>query len=272
MVVVLAVAGLAFGRQAVQGQLLWQIQDFVGYDAAKLIQGLIQTAYHPTSGFVASILGLITLFFGATSVVMELTDALNTIWHVPKKPNQGGLRNMLRLLRARFVSFAMVVGIGFLLLVSLVMSAWLAAMGHFFGQLLPMPEAVLHAVNFVISFAVITFMFALIYKVLPQARIQWTDVAIGAAVTSLLFSIGKLLLGMYLGKTSVGSAYGAAGSFVVVLVWVYYSAQIFFLGAEFTKVYAQEFGSQLSARLKLTPEPDQYPLIVTGTFTSQSGV
>lgn len=244
IVVVLAVAGLAFGRDAVRGQLLWQIQDTVGYDGAKLIQQLIRTAYKPTSGIIATVLGLTTLFFGATSVVMELTDALNTIWRVPVDANESGIKSMIRMLRQRFVSFAMIVGIGFLLLVSLVISTWLAMMGAFFSHLLPMPEFALHLFNLLISFFVIAFLFALIYKVLPDVTLQWSDVAIGAAVTSVLFTLGKFALGLYLGKSTIDSTYGAAGSFVVVLVWVYYSAQIFFLGAEFTRVYTLQFGSR----------------------------
>ncbi len=262
IVVVLAVAGLAFGRQAVEGQLLWQIKDTVGYDGAKLIQQLIQTAYKPASGIIATVLGLITLFFGATSVVVELTDALNTIWHVPPVPGQSGLKNMFNLMKLRFVSFTMILGIGFLLLTSLLVSAWLSAMGRYFSHVLPFPEAFLHIFYFLISFAVITMLFASIYKVLPAVHLEWSDVAIGAAVTSLLFTIGKVLLGLYLGKSTLGSTYGAAGSFVIVLVWVYYSSQIFFLGAEFTRVYTQKFGSQVTAKLKLTPEVPQATVIL----------
>ncbi len=262
IVVVLAVAGLAFGRQAVEGQLVWQIKDTVGYDGAKLIQQLIQTAYKPASGIVATVLGLITLFFGATSVVVELTDALNTIWHVPPVPGQSGIKSMFRLMKLRFISFTMILGIGFLLLTSLLVSAWLSAMGRYFSQVLPVPEAFLHMFYFLISFTVITMLFASIYKVLPDVRLEWSDVAIGAAVTSLLFTIGKVLLGLYLGKSTLGSTYGAAGSFVIVLVWVYYSSQIFFLGAEFTRVYTQKFGSQVAAKLKLKPEVSQAKLIV----------
>lgn len=262
IVVVLAVAGLAFGKQAVEGQLVWQIQDTVGYDAARVIQQMIQAANKPSSGILATILGLTTLFFGATSAVVELTDALNTIWHVSRDNSQTGLKSMFRLVRLRFVSFAMVLGIGFLLLVSLVVSAWLAAMGRFFERLLPVPELALHTANFLISFLVITLLFAVIYKVLPDVSLRWSDVMIGAAVTSLLFSLGKTLLGLYLGKSTIGSAYGAAGSFVVLLVWVYYSAQIFFLGAEFTRSYTMLFGSQLTSRLKIEPERMETNLIV----------
>lgn len=266
IVVVLAVAGLAFGQDAVRGQLVWEIQDIVGYQGAKLIEQLIQSAYHPASGIIATALGVITLFFGATTVVVELTDALNTIWHVKRDPSHTGLKNMFRLMRQRAISFGLVLGIGFLLLVSLIVSTWLSAMGRFFSSLLPMPEIAMHLLYLLISFFVIALLFAVIYKVLPDVRLEWSDVAIGAAVTSVLFSLGKLLLGLYLGKSTIGSTYGTAGSFVVVLVWVYYSAQIFFLGAEFTRVYTQKFGSQLTSRLKPVQERPDARLVVTGSF------
>jgi membrane protein len=262
IIVVLAVAGLAFGRQAVQGELVWQIQDTVGTQGAKVIQDLIKASHEPSSGIIATIVGLLTLFFGASSVVVELTDALNTIWHVPRDRSQTGLASIFRFIKQRFVSFAMVLGVGFLLLVSLVMSSFLSALGKFFDQYLPAPEYVLHIVNLSISFVVITFLFALIYKALPDVRLKWSDVAVGAAVTSLLFTLGKFLLGLYLGKSTMASTYGAAGSFIIVLVWVYYSAQIFFLGAEFTRVYSYQFGSRFTSQLQLTPEKMETNLIV----------
>ncbi|MGI8741438.1 MAG: YihY/virulence factor BrkB family protein [Bryobacteraceae bacterium] len=254
LLVVVAVAGLAFGKQAVQGELVWQIKDIVGEQGAKVIQDLIQAAHTQRGGIAATIVGLLTLFFGASSVVMELSDALNTIWHVPRDPNQTGLTSMFRYMKQRFVSFAMVLGVGFLLLVSLLVNAGLSAAGRFFDQLLPVPEYVLHIVNLTISFLVITFLFAVIYKVLPDVRLKWSDVAVGAAVTSLLFTLGKFLLGLYLGKSTIASTYGAAGSFIIVLVWVYYSAQIFFLGAEFTRIYSIQFGSRFTTQLQVTPE------------------
>jgi membrane protein len=250
VVVVLGVAGLAFGKQAVQGELIWEIQSTVGKDGAAFIQQLIQSSAREQTGILATVLALVALFFGATSAVVELTDALNTIWHVPAN-RAGGWKSIARLLRTRFVSFAMVLGVGFLLLVSLLVSALLAALGRYFGEILPIPEAALHALNLGLSFIVITFLFGMIYKLLPDVRLEWSDVAIGAAVTSLLFSLGKLLLGLYLGKSTLGSTYGAAGSFVIVLVWVYYSAQVFFLGAEFTRMYALQFGSRGKSSVRL---------------------
>lgn len=241
VVVMIGLAGIFFGQEAARGQLVWQIQDLVGRDAAKAIEGMVKSAQTPSSGILATVIGTLTLLFGASVVFGELRDALNTVWGVPASE---GL-NILGEIRYRFFSFAMVLAVGFLLLVSLVLSTALAAIGKFFGSLLPTPEYVLHIANILLSFAVVTLLFALIYKVVPDVAIAWNDVWIGAAATSLLFSIGKFLIGLYLGKASVGSAYGAAGSLVVILVWVYYSAQIFFFGAEFTQVYANKFGSHL---------------------------
>jgi membrane protein len=211
---------------------------------------MIASASQPKAGIIATVASIATLLFGASGVFGALQDALNTIWEVTPKPGRG----MLGMLRDRFVSFTMLLGVGFLLLVALVLSAGLAALGKFLGGLLPIPEAVLQAMNFVISFGVITLLFALIYKILPDAEIRWSDVWTGAAVTALLFTIGKFVLGLYLGKGSAGSAYGAAGSLIVVLLWVYYSAQILFFGAEFTQVYANTYGS------RVVPSPNAVPL------------
>ena len=257
VIVVVAVAALAYGQKAAQGQLVWEIRDLVGPDGASEIQALIQGAYKPATGVIATVLGVLTLAFGASSVVVELRDALNTIWHVPAGSGGAGLASIFRMAKERFYSFGLVLGVGFLLLVSLILNAWIAAMGRFFGTFLPASESILHIGTFLLSFLVITFLFAAIYKVLPDVYLKWSDVAVGASVTSLLFTIGKHLIGIYLGKASFGSTYGAAGSLVLVLVWVYYSAQLFFLGAEFTKVYTRTFGSQFRNKLKpVPPKPD----------------
>ena len=253
LVVVIAVAGLAFGREAAQGQIVGQIQGLVGVESAKAIQNLIEQLNQPESGAIATFFGLATLLLGAWWVFGELQDAMNVIWEVRPKPGLG----MLALLKARFVSFTMMLGVGFLLLVSLVVSAAVAALGTFLGGMLTSLEPVLHIFNFVVSFAVITLLFAMIYKILPDVLIGWGDVWIGAAATSLLYSIGKFLIGLYLGRSSVGSAYGAAGSLVIILVWVYYSAQILFFGAEFTKVYARRYSSHIvptEIAVSITPE------------------
>jgi membrane protein len=257
LIIVVAIAGIAYGKQAAQGQLFWQIRDLVGTDGARAIQGVLEGAYKPGTGAVATGLGLLTLAFGASSVVGELREALNTIWHVPAESSSLGFASVIALLKARVYSFAFVLGIGFLLLVSLVLNAWLAAMGKFFGGYLPAPEGVLQAATSLISFLVITALFAAIYKLMPDVRLRWGDVIVGAAFTALLFTVGKYLIGLYLGKASFGSTYGAAGSIVIVLVWVYYSSQLFFLGAEFTKVYTEKFGSRLTDKLELhAPKPE----------------
>jgi membrane protein len=204
----------------------------------------------PGGGLTATIIGLITLFFGASLVVAELRNALNTLWGVAPPPGEQSLMSSIKsTLRERFFSFAMVLGVGFLLLVSLMVNAWLSAMTRYVQAALPLPPFVIQAANFVVGFLVTTVLFALIYKVLPDVQIAWSDVAIGAAVTSLLFTIGKTLIGLYLGASSIASTYGAAGSLVILLAWVYYSSQVFFLGAEFTQVYANKYGSRLVARV-----------------------
>jgi membrane protein len=238
LVVVVGIAGLVFGRAAAQGQIVWQIQDLVGPEGAKAIQALLAASQKPSSGVIATVVGLVVLLFGASGVFNELRDSLNYVWGV-KTPGTG-FRGMLI---SRFFSFAMVLAVGFLLLVSLVLSAVLAALGKYLGGYLPLSESWLHLLTLAISFIVFTALFALLYKVVPDLPVDWGDVWIGAAVTSLLFSLGKFLIGFYLGKAAVGSAYGAAGSLVAFLAWVYYSAQIFFLGAEFTHIFANRSGS-----------------------------
>jgi len=266
LIVVVAVAAIVFGQKAAQGQLIWEIQDLVGTEGARAIQGLIQSAYKPTTGTAATVFGLLMLVFGASAVVVDLRDALNTIWHVPAAATGSTLHSFLRLVRERFYLFGLILGVGFLLLVSLALNAAIAALGSLFRSLLPTSEAVLHVAVFVISFLVITFLFAAIYKFLPDVQLKWSDVTVGACFTALLFTIGKQLIGLYLGKASFGSTYGAAGSLVIVLVWVYYSAQLFFFGAEFTKTYTEKFGSRLDAKLKVHPPTPESVIVdpVTG--------
>jgi membrane protein len=241
LIIVIAIAGLAFGQEVAQGHILSQIEGLVGENGAKAVQAMLDSARQADAGIFASIFGVVMLILASTGVFVQLQDSLNTIWRVVPKPGRG-IRGILR---DRLLSFVMVMGIGFLLLVSLVLSAALAALGKFFNYLLPVPEAVLHIINLIVSFGVITLLFAMIYKILPDAKISWSDVWIGAAVTSLLFSLGKFFIGLYLGKSSLTSAYGAAGSFVIILVWVYYSAQILLYGAEFTFIYAIKYGSRI---------------------------
>jgi membrane protein len=252
LVIVVGVAAFVFGREAVQGQLAWQIQTLVGRNAAQAVQTLIQSAQKPATGVIATILSLLTLLFGASSVVMELYDALNTIWHVPCSNTNSIAGSFWSFAKDRIFSFALVLGAGLLLLGSLLWSTWIALMGKLFGSFLPIPEFLLHLANFVVSFLAITLVFGAIYKIVPRVHLTWSDVLVGASVTSLVFTIGKQLIALYLGKESFASTYGAAGSLVMLLVWVYYSAQLFFLGAEFTKIYTKRVGSHFSATLQLT--------------------
>jgi membrane protein len=242
LLIAIAIAGAAFGEEAARGQIVGQIQGLVGQDGAEAIQTMLQNVQRPGSGgTIASVLGVVTLLFGASGVFGQLQEALNAIWEVKPKPERGW-KNFIQ---ARFLSFAMVLVIGFLLLVSLVLSAVLVGIGNFFGSLFPGLVALGQGLNFLISYAVITVLFASIYKFLPDVRVPWKNLWIGASVTAILFNIGKYLIGLYLGNSSVGSTYGAAGSLVVILVWIFYSAQILLLGAEFTQVYSRYRGTPI---------------------------
>ena len=241
LVVIIAMIGLIFGQEAAQGYILEQIGSLVGPQSAEAIKDMIQRANQPTTGIVATLVAAATLLAGASGVFAQLQDSLNSIWGV--KPKEG--RGLWGLIRDRFISVGALLGTGFLLLVSLVLSAALSAFGKWFGGWLPAPEFVLQVLELVISLVVITGLFALMFKVLPDARVAWSDVWVGAALTSFLFTIGKFAIGLYLGKSDVGSAYGAAGSLVILLVWVYYSAQILLFGAEFTQVYANAVGARI---------------------------
>ncbi len=242
LVLSIAVADHVFGQQAVQGQLAWEIQTLVGGDAARAIQAVVLDAHRPAVGLTATVLSVVTLIVGASSVVVELHDALNLIWGVAP-PVGAWLGNILAFLKERFYSALVVMAAGCLLLISLVASVFIATIENFFRNLLPTSEWMLHLANFAASFVVVTLLFAAIYKLLPDVRLRWKDVVIGASVTSLVFTIGKQLLAIYLGRVGFESIYGAAGTVIIFLVWVYYSAQLFFLGAEFTKVYTRKFGS-----------------------------
>jgi membrane protein len=213
---------------------------------------------------LASIIGTVALLFGALGVFAELQDSLNTIWEVKPKPQGGLIGTLKNLFLKRLLSFAMLAVIGFILLASLALSAGLAALNEWLAGMLPLPEFVMLAINFVISFGVITVLFASIFKILPDAKIAWRDVWLGAAVTSLLFTIGKLLIGLYLGNSNIGTSFGAAGALALLLIWVYYSAQIVFFGAEFTQVYANEYGSRI--------RPDEDAVRVTEEERAQQGL
>jgi membrane protein len=235
LILIIALAAVVLGKEAAQGQIISQVQDLAGDAGAQAVHAAIESARSAGSSLLATGLGALTLMFGLWGVFGELQDALNTIWGVTTRPGGG----VIGIIKKRFWSFTMVVGIGFLLLVSLAVSAWLAALGKFFSGLLPMPAAMMETTNALLSFVIITFMFAVIYKLLPDVKIAWGSVWTGAAVTAVLFTIGKTLIGLYLGRSTVASVYGAAGSLIVILLWVYYSAQVVFFGAEFTKVYSR---------------------------------
>ncbi|HWI80843.1 YihY/virulence factor BrkB family protein [Ramlibacter sp.] len=241
LVIVIALAGAIFGREAVQGAIVQQLSGLIGAEGANLVQGLVRNASDTDKGLVAGLISFFVLLVGATTVFGELQSALDRIWHVPEAKKPSGLWAMVR---TRLLSFGMILGLAFLLMVSLAVSAGVAAMGTWFGGLLPAWETVLQVLNTVISLGVATLLFAMIFKLMPSAEIAWRDVWIGAGVTAVLFEIGKVLIGLYLGKSSVTQSFAAAGSLVVLLAWVYYAAQIFLLGAEFTKAFADEHGSQ----------------------------
>jgi membrane protein len=234
LIIAVAIAGLAFGPEAARGEIQGQLQGVVGDAGAKVIEDMMASAAKPAEGLVATVLGIFALLFGATGVFAALQNALNRIWDLEPRVTNG----ILAFLRTRFLSFTMVVGVGFLLLVSLVMSAGVSALGKWLGE-----SVVWQVVNFVLSYGVITVLFAMIYKVLPDVKVEWRDVWMGAAVTAALFNVGKFGIGLYLGRSAVASSYGAAGSLAVLLLWVYYSALVLFLGAEFTQVYAHSHGS-----------------------------
>ncbi|MEH2350962.1 MAG: YihY/virulence factor BrkB family protein [Nostoc sp.] len=252
LIIVIAIAGAVFGEEAARGQIVGQIQGLVGVDGAKFLETAIKNANQPKTGAIASIISIVVLLVGATGLFTELQDAMNTIWEVKPKPGRG-VTNIIRL---RVLSFAMVIGIGFLLLVSLVISTALTTLVTYFSNLLPGVDFIWQFVNFLLSFAITTVLFGLIFKVLPDVEIAWSDVLVGASLTSVLFSIGRFLLGQYLGNGSFGSAYGAAGSLVVILAWVNYAAQILFFGAEFTQVYARRYGSGITPTKHAIPLSD----------------
>jgi len=236
LVLVIAVVGLFLGEQAAQGRLQSQLENLMGEQAAQFAQTAIASTDRPAAGSIASLLSLAVLLWGSTNVFTQLQNSLNAIWNVEPKPGRG----MMGIVRDRLLSFGMVLGIGFLLLVSLILSSVLSAIASSFSQLLPGLPWLWQLLNYVVSLAITALLFGLIFKVLPDIKIAWKDVWIGGMITALLFTIGQFALSLYLGNQ--GSAYGVAGSVVVFLLWVYYSAQILFFGAEFTQVYATHYG------------------------------
>lgn len=242
MMIVIGIAGFFWGEEAVRGELLRQVGGMVGENGAAAVEGVIRSSAEETEqGIAAAVASAVVLVVGATTVFAELQSALDRIWEVPESNKKSGIWNLLR---SRLLSFGLVLSLAFLLLVSLIVSTMLSALGGWLGGLMPGWETLLQVVNIVVSFSILVVLFAMIYKFMPQAEVAWRDVWVGAMVTALMFEIGKLLIGLYVGKTAVASSYAAAGSLVVVLIWVYYAAQVFLLGAEFTWVYAKRHGSR----------------------------
>jgi YihY family inner membrane protein len=253
LIIVIAVAGMVFGQEAAQGEIVAQLRGIMGEQGAVAVEGMLKAAREPAKSVVATIVGIAILLLGATAIFGELQSALDRIWRVPAPKNESGIWHLLR---TRLLSFGLVLGLGFLLVVSLVVSAALAALGKWWGGWFKDWDVFLESLNFAVSFGIFTLLFAMIYKIMPRAKISWRDVWTGAAVTALLFTIGKVLIGLYLGKSSVASGFGAAGSLVVLIAWVYYSAQIFLFGAEYTWVYANRHGSRVQ-----TPAPGDKPAV-----------
>lgn len=241
LLMVISIAALIFGEEAARGQLFGTLESLMGVDGASAVQEMLAAMAKPSRGVTGTAIGIAALVIGATTVFGELQDALDRIWRAPERIKSSGIWGLLR---SRLLSFGMVLGIAFLLMVSLVMTAALSALGKWWGGFFGNWEVLLQVVNLAVSLVMTATGFALIYKFMPRVRVQWHDVWWGAAITSLLFSVGKFLIGLYIGKARVASGFGAAGSIAVVFVWVYYSAQIFLLGAEFTWAYSQKFGSR----------------------------
>ncbi len=261
LVIVIWMAGLVFGEEAARGQLSQEIAHLAGKGAGEAIQSAVQSsAAQKATGVLATVISTALLLFGASTVFAELKDALNTIWGVVVKPG----RPFFTLVHDRFFSFSIVLAIGFLLLVSLIISVLLAALGLYMSGRFQLPPAVWQAWDFVISFAVVTGLFAMIFKLLPNVRLRWRDVWLGAVTTSLLFTLGKFVIGYYLATSSVASSFGAAGSVVIVLAWIYYSACILFFGAEITKGYARRFGSGI--------EPNNRAVLIDDLLRARLGL
>jgi membrane protein len=244
VVIMLAIAGFAFNAQTAQGSLIWQIHQMVGPEGAKLIQIIVDGAHRSGHGRVATVLGLFTLFFGATAAVNELRDDLNSVWQVPDDPTWSHARSLYNVIKDRLLSLGIVLGAGLYLLASLILNLWLSPVGKYLNPAENPHRFLTHATQWLVSLAAITVLFALIFKLMPKVSLEWGDVTIGAIFTSVLFTAGKALLGLYLAGAGFTDTYGAAGSLVIMLVWVYCSAQVFLFGAEFTRAYTNRFGSK----------------------------
>ena len=244
LVIMLAIAGFAFSAKAAQGGLIWQMQRMVGHEGARLIQTIVEGAHRSEHGIAATVLGLFTLFFGATAALNELRDDLNTVWQVPDDHSGSHARNAFNVIKDRLLSLGIVLAAGLYLLASLILNLWVSAADRLLNPSANPHHFLTQATEWLVSLVAITVLFALIFKLMPNVSLEWGDVTIGAIFTSLLFTAGKILLGLYLGGAGFTDTYGAAGSLVVLLVWVYYSAQVFLFGAEFTRAYTNRFGSK----------------------------
>lgn len=253
LIIVISIAGMVFGADAVRGVIFAQLQSLMGDEGAKAIQDMLSSANEPATGAIATAASLIGLIIGATTVFSELQSALDRIWRAPARVQKSGIWTLLR---TRLLSFGMILGVAFLLAVSLILSAAVSTLGKWYGAWFGGWETLAHVLDLVINFGLLTLVFAMIYKMIPRVHVSWHDVWIGAGVTALLFTIGKVLIGLYLGKSDMASSFGAAGSMVLVMVWVYYSSQIFLFGAEFTWVYANEYGSRRDIKKQEGTLPD----------------
>lgn len=259
LVIAIAVAGFVWGEEAARGAIVNQISGLVGRQGAEQVQTMIQNTSAGGEGVIATIISVVVLILGATGVFNHLQDSMNTIFEVKNKPGA----SIWATIRERFLSFAMVLAIGFMLLASLVITAALSAFGEVILNMFPGFEILMQIVNFLVSFLVITLLFAIMFKFLPDIKIAWKDTLLGAAITSLLFTIGRTAIGIYLGNSDPGSAFGAAGSLIVILVWLYYTGQILYLGAEFTQIYAQEYGQGI--------EPKENAMWITAEERARTG-
>jgi membrane protein len=275
LIIAISLAGLIFGQDAAREQVMEQARAFIGADGAEAIGGLLEASNRPAAGIIGTIIGFVTLLFGAAGVFGQLKDAMNTIWEVAPKPNRG----IWGMARDNFLSFTMVLAVGFLLLVSLLISTALNALGSFVAGDAFQNTILWQIVNFVVQAGVTFGLFALIFKELPDAEIAWRDVLLGAGFTTALFAIGRFLISFYLGQTATGSTFGAAGSLVVILVWIYFSAQIMFFGAEFTQVYARRYGSRIRPSANAVPATEEMraeqgmpdPQVLAATAAVQEG-
>ncbi len=243
LIIIISIMGIFFGREAVSGHITSQIQGLVGQDAAKQIQAMIANTHRSGNTFVASVISIIILVIGATGIFAEIQDSINSIWGLKSKPKTG----IVKIIINRLISFSLIISLGFVSMVALLLNAVVDAISTKLGQIVPGAGLIfVNIINYVLSFVIISFMFAVIFKVLPDARIKWRDVIKGAMLTAVLFIIGRSLIGLYVANSNLGSVYGAAGSIVIILVWVYYTAIILYFGAEFTKVYSIKYGSKIT--------------------------